>query len=66
MVHGHHIVASLESFTCKISVYYFYQASLNLVILETSIPAVPVQKQNNFLTLVQEKYSACSVTATFD
>lgn len=33
------------------SIYYFYQDNLGLVTLETSIPVVPVRKQNNFLTL---------------
>lgn len=33
------------------SIYYFYQDSLGLVTLETSIPVVPVWKQKNFLTL---------------
>lgn len=47
-------------------IYYFYQASLNLVVLDTSIPAVPAWKQKHFLTLLQE-YSACAATtASFD
>lgn len=45
------------------SVYYFCQARPNLIILEASIPAVPVGKQKNF----QENYSVCAATtATFD